>query len=162
MRGMRMPGRTPAGRVGTRLLIIVVLTVAAVTAGTPRAEAASSLRFGTFVADPSGTDKRDNAHINRETIQVRNVGSKKITLAGYRIRDKAKHTFVFPKGFTLAAHATVTVHTGKGTNSRTNLYWKQGNYVWNNNGDTAYLADTHGKTVATCTYKKVKSGTKKC
>lgn len=50
---------------------------------------------------------------------------------------------------TLDSEATVTVYTGEGTNSATELYWGSGNLIWNNDGDTAYLYDISGKVVST-------------
>lgn len=51
---------------------------------------------------------------------------------------------------------------GKGKNSSTHVYWNQNNYVWDNTGDTAYLQNTTGKTLLSCTYKTTKSGVKNC
>lgn len=146
------------------VVVAAVLTSGLAVVPVTEAAAASSLQFGTWVADPSGTDKSgDNRQLVRETIVVKNTASKAIALAGYRVKDKANHTFVFPSGFTLKARASVTIHTGKGTNSPAHLYWKQGNYVWNNDTETAYLLGRTGTTkLDTCTYKKVPSGKKAC
>ena len=43
--------------------------------------------------------------------------------------------------------------TTGGTNSSTTLYWKQGNYVWNNNGDTLRLLTPQGKQLEKCSYR---------
>lgn len=137
-----------------RALISLFAAAALVGGGMAPAQAASALQFRTWVADPSGADRAgDNRQINRETIQVKNTGSKAISMAGYRIKDRAGHTFVFPKGFSLRAGATVTVHSGKGSNTSSHLYWKQGNYVWNNTGDTAYLSKPSGTRLDTCVYR---------
>jgi hypothetical protein len=60
--------------------------------------------------------------------------------------------------FSLPAGKSVTLHTGKGSNTSTNLYWGSGNYIWNNTGDTAYLrkAGTSSNT-DTCSWKSVSS-----
>lgn len=132
--------------------------------GAVPADAASSpLQFRTLVADPSGPDKPgDNKQINRETIVVKNVSKKTVNLVGYTIKDKQNHTYVFPKGSTLKPGKSVTVHTGKGTNSSTHVYWKQGNYVWNNTGDTATLRNAKGTKLDTCVYKENPKGTTNC
>jgi len=44
------------------------------------------------------------------------------------------------------------VHTGSGTNSRTDLYWRQNGYVWNNTGDKATLKNSAGVVVDTCSW----------
>ncbi len=60
-----------------------------------------------------------------------------------------KHTYQFPASFTLKAKTTVTLYTGKGTNTATKLFWGKGVYVWNNEGDTAYLYNAQRKIVST-------------
>lgn len=55
-----------------------------------------------------------------------------------------KHTYSFPS-YTLSSKSTVTVYTGEGTSTATELYWQLGSPVWNNDGDTAYLYDYIGK-----------------
>lgn len=138
-----------------RALLASAATLTVLSTGLAPAEAASVLQFRTFVADPIGNDLPiSNTKLNRESIQVKNTGRTTVKLAGYQIKDVQNHTFAFPSGFTLKPGATVTVHTGKGTNSATHLYWKQGNYVWNNSGDTARLLNLSGTKLDTCTYSK--------
>lgn len=133
------------------------------------AEAATSLRFGRFYADQPGRDTPyTTTRLNREYIQVRNATRKTISLSGYLIHDRgSKHTYRFPKTFRLGAGKTVTVHTGKGRNTSTNLYWGMRSMVWNNTSDTAYLVKGR-TTVTTCTYKqtaaqkRAKTGYRNC
>ncbi|NNG38042.1 lamin tail domain-containing protein [Flexivirga sp. ID2601S] len=126
-----------------------VATVAPAEAATP------PLKFGRFVFNPAGTDRAgDNAQLNRETIVVTNTTARAIAVAGYRIKDAQNHTYVFPKGYTIGARKSVTVHTGKGRNTATDVYWNQTNYVWNNDrpGDTARLQKPTGAAVTSCGY----------
>ena len=44
----------------------------------------------------------------------------------------------------------VTLHTGHGKNTATDLYWGQSTYVWNNTGDKAILKNKAKTTVDTC------------
>lgn len=126
------------------------------------------VKFGKFVADYAGTKVADlpitNTKLNGEYIQVTNTTSKAIVLTGYTVRDNGnKHTFRFPAKFTLGAKRTVTVHTGPGRNTSSDLYWGMTkSYVWNNSGDTARLYNAKGALVHQCTYVKVASGTKYC
>jgi len=150
---------TPARRA---LAVAAAALVPVATAVAP-AEAASALQFRTFVADQPGADLPvSNTKLNREYIQVKNTGRTAITMTGYQVKDAENHTFVFPRGFVLKAGVTVTVHTGKGTNSATHLYWKQGNYVWNNTRDTARLLNRTGARLDVCTYTKRSSGVVAC
>jgi hypothetical protein len=46
----------------------------------------------------------------------------------------------------------VTIHTGKGTNTRTDLYWGRSGYVWGDDSDTAYLYKAAGALADRCHY----------
>ena len=83
----------------------------------------------------------DNYNLNDEYIVIENRGSGAISLTAWTLKDEVGHSFTFPS-FTLEAGATVTVHTGSGSNTQTNLYWGSGAAVWNNDHDTAYLYDS--------------------
>ena len=70
-------------------------------------------------------------------------------MKGWKITDKGKkHTYYFPSTFVLKAKKTVTIYTGKGKNTANKLYWGRSAYVWNNEGDTAYLYNAQGKLVS--------------
>ena len=53
----------------------------------------------------------------------------------------------FPDGFSLAPGDQVTLHTGSGTDTSSDLYWGQGSPVWNNSGDTVFVYDDAGTLV---------------
>lgn len=149
---------------------VAALAAAAVLAAgalqaSPAQAAAVPLKFARFVADQPGNDLPvSKAKLNREYIQVTNTTAKAINLTGYTVRDNGnKHVYTFPKNFKLGARKTVTLHSGKGKNSATHLYWGMGgSYVWNNTGDTARLVNAKGKLAFSCVYKKVASGYKNC
>ena len=73
-------------------------------------------------------------------------------MSGWTLSDAAGYAYDFPSGFTLDAGATVTVHTGSGTDTSTDLYWGYASAVWNNAGDTATLTDDAGNTVDAYSY----------
>ena len=50
-------------------------------------------------------------------------------------------------GVTVAPGATVTLYTGSGTDTDDTVYWGRSAAVWNNSGDTVFLADADGNTV---------------
>jgi hypothetical protein len=94
---------------------------------------------------------------NQEYVKITNKGTTAVNLKGWKIKDGTKkHTYSFPSTYTLNAKATVTIYTGKGTNSATKLYWGSGAFVWNNEGDTAYLYNAQGTLVSSKTGAKVK------
>lgn len=90
--------------------------------------------------------------LNEEYVVFENTGDAALDLTGWRIEDAAAHGYQFPDGFSLDAGATVTLHTGSGTDSATDLYWGSGTYIWNNSGDTVYGFDDTGSQVLAYTY----------
>jgi hypothetical protein len=93
--------------------------------------------------------------VNQEYVKITNKGTTAVSMRGWKITDKgAKHTYKFPSSFVLKSKNAVTLYTGKGRNTATKLYWGMGWYVWNNEGDTAYLYNAQGKLVSTKTVKK--------
>ncbi len=102
--------------------------------------------------DPPGDDVQTNSQLNKEWVQIGNFGTKPWKLTGWTLRDLSGSRFKFPSGFTVQPGVTVTIHTGKGTNRAQHLYWRQGNYIWNNTGDKATLRNAAGKVVDTCAY----------
>lgn len=106
---------------------------------TEESEAPSSTGSTVYV---SGLNLQD------EWIQISNTGPSPVSLDGWKIEDEgSKHTYTFPS-YTLNAGSTVTVYTGEGTNTATELYWGSKSTIWNNDGDTAYLYDDSGKLVS--------------
>ncbi|WP_267643251.1 lamin tail domain-containing protein [Haloarchaeobius amylolyticus] len=98
--------------------------------------------------DAEGTDSEN---LNDEYVVFENTGSSAVDMTDYVCEDEAAHDYVFPS-FTLDAGATVTLHTGSGTDTSTDLYWGSGSSIWNNAGDTVYLFDASGNTVLTHSY----------
>ena len=58
----------------------------------------------------------------------------------------------------LGSGKSVTLYTGKGTDTEKNLYWKSAGKgckaIWNNEKDTLYLKDSSGKLVLYFSYGK--------
>ncbi|RXA20579.1 MBL fold metallo-hydrolase [Methanosarcina sp. MSH10X1] len=102
-------------------------------------------------ADSSSTGSTvyvSDLNIQDEWVRISNTGSSPVSLKGWKIEDEgSKHTYTF-QPYTLNSGTTVTVYTGKGTNSASELYWQSDNPVWNNDGDTAYLYDNSGKLIS--------------
>ena len=73
--------------------------------------------------------------------------SGQVNMADWTMTDGEGNKFTFPN-LTLLSNGEVTVHTGKGTNSPTDLYWGQTESRWSK-GKVAYLRDPAGKLIAT-------------
>ncbi|GAA4954064.1 lamin tail domain-containing protein [Actinoplanes utahensis] len=130
---------------------ITAVTIGAVTGLASPAQAAPALRFHSAQYDSPGTDTRTVASLNAEWISLVNSGSTAVDLTGWRIHDKSR-TYTFGKVRIPARGGRLWLHTGKGADSGTRLYWNSGNYVWNNTGDTATLLTRTGATHHTCTW----------
>jgi micrococcal nuclease len=96
----------------------------------------------------------DNENPNGEWIELRNTSSGAVDLTGWVVRDEStRHRYAFADGVVIAAGASLRLFTGTGTDSATERYWgKQGESVWNNNGDTVFVLDASGSTVASFPY----------
>ena len=101
-----------------------------------------------------GAPKQTN---NQEYVKIANTGKTSVNMKGWKITDSGrKHVYSFPSSYVLKAKSTVTLYTGKGTNTATSLHWGLGVFVWNNEGDTAYLYNAQGKLVSSKKGVKVK------
>ncbi len=95
-------------------------------------------------ADAAGDDREN---LNGEYVVFRNAGDESLDLGGWTVADAADHTYTVPDGFTLAPNATVTLHTGNGTDTDSDLYWEAGSPIWNNGGDTVIVTTADGEEV---------------
>jgi len=93
----------------------------------------------------------DRKELNQEYVSFRNEGTANAQLGGCSVQDAVGCEYVFP-AFILASGATVTLHTGSGEDSATDLYWGMGRPVWNNDGDTVLLYDSQGNLVDQYSY----------
>jgi micrococcal nuclease len=94
----------------------------------------------------------DNVNPNGEWIEITNQGKKAVAMRGYLLKDSANNMYTFGN-FTLAAGATVRIHSGQGQDNATTLFWGLvDNSVWNNVSDTAFLRDTQGGLVDSYSY----------
>ncbi|WP_336037288.1 lamin tail domain-containing protein [Halobacterium yunchengense] len=112
-------------------------------------EASDALAVAAIHADAEGND---NDHLNDEYVVFENTGGQPLDLGGWTVRDAAGHAYTFPSGFALDAGARVTLHTGSGEDSATDLYWGEDRAVWNNDGDTVVVETDAGTTVIERTY----------
>ncbi len=85
--------------------------------------------------------------LTQEQVVLTNIGAK-VNLVGWTLADGEGHKFTFPD-LTLLASAEVKVHTGRGTNTATDLYWGQTDARWGATGTVAYLRDPDGRLIAT-------------
>jgi micrococcal nuclease len=107
------------------------------------------IAVATIHADADGND---HENLNDEYIIFENTGEDAINLGRWTVADAVGATYQVPTGFTLKSGDTVTLYTGSGNNSDTELYWGAERAVWNNGGDTITLKDGSGTVVLQCEY----------
>ncbi|MCW2673783.1 MAG: hypothetical protein JWP14_2372 [Frankiales bacterium] len=146
-----------------RLTTIVVAGAAAAALGvtTPAQAATPVVKIVKIYYDSPGSDTRTNVSINGEYFVLKNTTSTGRSLTRWTVRDLANHVYTFGT-FTLGAGKTVTVHTGKGTNTAASRYWGLASYVWNNDADRATLKSAAGTTIHTCAYNSTAVDYKYC
>ena len=89
----------------------------------------------------------EKENLNGEWVEVSNNGTADANLTGWTLEDAQNHTYTFP-GFSLKAGAKVTIRTGMGNDTSSDLYWNRNTSIWNNDGDLATLTDASGNIVA--------------
>jgi P pilus assembly chaperone PapD len=148
-----------------RLVMLTVTALVAVTSSlvavTP-ADAARVVQFTRIQYDSPGRDTGSNASLNREYVQVKNNTTRTVNLYRWTVRDVAGHVYRFGSNFYLRPGATVTIRSGKGTNTATTRYWGRSSYVWNNTRDTAYLRGPSSALMYRCSWTSTGRGYKYC
>ncbi|WP_227357164.1 lamin tail domain-containing protein [Haladaptatus salinisoli] len=92
-------------------------------------------------------DGNDHDNLNGEYVVFENTGDSELDLSGWTISDAADRTYRVPSGATLAPGETVTLYTGGGSDSESELYWGSESAVWNNGGDTIIVTNADGTVV---------------
>jgi Lamin Tail Domain len=108
--------------------------------------AASCVRISGGQFDAPGNDNYA-ANLNGEYVRIKNYCSTRTSVSGWRLHDYGKiHTYTFATGFSIGPGVTVTVFSGRGTNTSTKRYWGRSyGAIWNNTPpERAYLRNTAG------------------
>ncbi len=91
----------------------------------------------------------------QEVVTIAWDGSRPLSLKGWKVYDSgAKHTYTFGD-ITMKAKSRLRLHTGgqDEVDTPTDVYWRQRNGVWNNEGDVLTVAEPDGKVSATYSYR---------
>jgi micrococcal nuclease len=118
-------------------------------AGMPVSDGGSALAIAEINADAPGND---NENLNEEYVTLLNRGETAVLLEGWTVTDEAGKEYVFGD-VTLDPGARVTLHTGSGTDTATDVYWGRTGAVWNNGGDTVTVRAANGTVVTERTYR---------
>ena len=99
-------------------------------------------------ADAEGND---NENLNDEYVTLANRGNETLDLSGWTVTDEAGKAYTFGN-LTLKPDERVTLRSGPGEDTATDVYWDQPSAVWNNGGDAVTVRDAGGDLVAERSY----------
>ncbi len=105
-------------------------------------------------------DGIDNENLNGEWVRIRNLDpTRAVNLGGWSLRDSAPGGYTFPDWVTITPGEELTVHTGRGTATWTDLFMGRKAPIFENAiggghevGDSALLLDPQGDVRAWTTY----------
>ena len=138
-------------RKGAAALAVAIMSAVLGFAGATTAEAAGGVVIWRAYYDSPGSDTGTNTSLNAEYIILKNTSTTTKTITGWTLRDKANYIYKFPTT-TIGAGKYLYIRTGKGTNVAGTRYWNRTWYVWNNSGDTAYLRNSAGTLIRSCSW----------
>src|SRR4051794_10359386 len=133
------------------LVLAAVFAVALVpTLGPSKADAASCVRIRGGVWEAPGNDNLAG-NLNGEYVKIKNYCTTTKSMAGWKLHDYGKlHVYTFSSTFKLGPGVTVTVYSGRSTNTSTRRYWgRTYGAIWNNTPpERAYLRNASGSLMS--------------
>ncbi|MEV4534317.1 lamin tail domain-containing protein [Asanoa sp. NPDC049518] len=133
---------------------VLVGAASASAAPRPQRPAPAVVQIQSIQYDAPGRDTRTNQSLNGEFVTLVNHGRRAVNLNGYEVSDRANHVYRFGNVWLEGRGGTVRLHTGNGRNTSRDVYWRSGNHIWNNDGDTAVLSGPRGRTIDSCSYRE--------
>jgi micrococcal nuclease len=89
---------------------------------------------------------KDDENLNDEYVTFKNVCDFPINLSGWTVKDRSFNIFTFPE-FTIQPSREVTLYSGSGKNTNSEIFWNSKYAIWNNDGDALYLRDREGNLI---------------
>ena len=136
-------------RVLPAALAIAITAVALTTApaaNPPVAIAGGCIRFSATNFDAPGDDNQAG-NLNGEWVRIKNVCGSRKAIGGWKIHDYKKiHVYRFPAGTYIGGGNTITLYSGRGSDTSGKRYWDRTyGAVWNNSApEFAYLRNGSG------------------
>lgn len=100
------------------------------------------------------TKAKGKGKVKKESVTIKNTGSKKVNLKGYALRNVAKKKIKFKKGTKIAKGKTLRVvtkcqtHKKKASVKGKTYYACKTKQFWKDSGDVAQLLNKSGKLIA--------------
>lgn len=121
---------------------------------TAMSAASRDAETGGFVLDEIHEEHGLGDDVEDEYLTFRNTGDEALDLSEWVVENEAGQRFVFSDVFTLDAGETVTVHSGPGDDTETDVYWGATSQVWDDDGDTIVVRTADGREVVREPYLK--------
>ncbi|WFE26437.1 lamin tail domain-containing protein [Solwaraspora sp. WMMD791] len=139
----------------TAVAIGVVASLTTAAPATARTET-PDLRVHSVQYHPNGLDDGSGTLLNREWLQLINRSKQAINLRGYTVHNNNGRTYRFGDVVIPANGGRVWLRSGTGDDTARTVYWNNGDFVWNVNGDKAFLRNRKGQSLHTCSWNYVK------
>jgi len=121
---------------------------------TAMSESSRAVETGAFVLDEIREAQGFGDDVGDEYVTFRNTGDEALDLSGWVVENEAGKRFAFPDGFTLDAGQSVTLHSGRGSDTETDVHWGAASEVWDDDGDTIAVRTADGREVLREPYLK--------
>ena len=103
----------------------------------------------TIEPDPAGNDSEN---LNQEVVVLEYIGpNPAIVLDGWTVSDDDGNTYTFGTVL-LVRGGEVTLHTGSGTDTISDVYWGRSSPAWNDGGENATVRNPDGQVGTTRLY----------
>ena len=129
-----------------RILAGALIALAVLFLGAAMVQGAEETGLAITAANFEATSP-EKENLVDEWVEISNLGSADVSLAGWTLEDAQNHTYKFPD-FSLGAGAKAKIRTGMGNDTAEDLYWNRTSSIWNNGGDVATLKDASGSVVS--------------
>lgn len=97
----------------------------------------------------------DRSNLNGEMVNLENQGDETIDFSGWTLESDAGEIYVFADGFALEPGARVTIHSGCGDDTKTDLYWCSRDPIWDDKRGIATLRTRDYEWVTVYSYDLV-------
>ncbi|WP_123620911.1 lamin tail domain-containing protein [Halorubrum sp. CSM-61] len=121
---------------------------------TAMSESSRAVETGAFVLNEIHESRGLGDDVEDEYVTFRNTGEEALDLSGWVVENEAGERFAFPDGFTLDAGQSVTLHSGRGSDTETDVHWGAASGVWDDDGDTITVRTADGREVLREPYLK--------
>ena len=115
----------------------------------PRGVETAAFVLDEIYEDPAGLESDPD----EEYLVFRNASEEPLDLSGWTVENDAGRSYAFPEGFVLDAGERVTLHSGEGEDTATDLHWEAEESVWDERGDVITVTTSRGNRVLREPYK---------